>query len=343
MNSLPPPVTRSLLSDSKLHDWWQHQWYQTPVPNAGLRLLEAVFLQAVRLRRQAYRNGLRKRHRLPVPVVVVGNLTVGGVGKTPLVIWLAGELSRRGLRPGIVSRGYGGNRTHQPLGVVPDSDPADCGDEPVLIARRTGCPVVVARQRVAAARYLLATTDCNVLIADDGLQHYALERDVEIAVIDGLRRFGNGHCLPAGPLREPPARLEQVDRIIYSGTGPDGASVMVLEGEVAINLVKPDMSRPLTDFQAQPLYAMAGIGHPSRFFDHLEARGLRPEARVYPDHHVYTQDDLPGPSNRPLLMTEKDAVKCTRFADSDCWYVPVQAKLPPDTADSLCQLIIGKL
>jgi tetraacyldisaccharide 4'-kinase len=161
MNSQPPPVTRSLLSDSNLHDWWQYQWYQTPVPNAGLLLLETVFRQAVGLRRQAYRNGLRKRHRLPVPVVVVGNLTVGGVGKTPLVIWLAGELSRRGLKPGIVSRGYGGNRTHQPLAVGPDSNPADCGDEPVLIARRTGCQTTGGCGQIPAGHHRLQCADCR--------------------------------------------------------------------------------------------------------------------------------------------------------------------------------------
>jgi tetraacyldisaccharide 4'-kinase len=324
------------------YDWLQHQWYQAETPSPLLLPLEKLFFQAVKVRRRAYARGLRKTVRLPVPVIVIGNITVGGVGKTPLVIWLAHALSARGLKPGIISRGHGGRATALPLRVYPDSDPLEAGDEPVLIAQKTGCPVVVAKKRVLAGQHLLAVTDCDVVIADDGLQHYALERDVEIAVIDGFRPVGNGHLLPAGPLREPPQRLSEVDRILYAGTGPEGEIIMTLQGEVAVNLADPRNRRPLRDFQGQPCYAMAGIGHPARFFDYLETLGLQPETRAYPDHCIYGPHDLNRPEDWPVFMTEKDAVKCTRFADSRCWSVPVEAVLPPGTADSLHQLISGK-
>ncbi len=327
---------------TRCHDWLQQQWYQTETPSSLLLPLEKLFRQAVRARRTAYAAGARKTVRLPVPVIVIGNITVGGVGKTPLVIWLARELIARGLKPGIISRGYGGRRSTLPLRVYPDSDPLEAGDEPVLIAQKTGCPVVVAKKRALAGQYLLAVADCDVVIADDGLQHYALERNVEIAVMDGFRPLGNGHLLPAGPLREPPERLSEVNRVIYSGTGPVGETVMTLQGDMAINLADPTRRRPLRDFQDQPCYALAGIGHPGRFFSHLENHGLQPETRAYPDHYAYCPNDLNRPQDWPVFMTEKDAVKCTRFADARCWSVPVDASLPPGTADSLYQLISGK-
>lgn len=337
------PVTEPLQSRTVLHDWLQYQWYHAGSPHSFLLPLEHIFRRAVAIRQKAYRRGYRKTVRLPVPVIVVGNLTVGGVGKTPLVIWLAQELSRKGLKPGIVSRGYGGKHLKTPVSVSASSDPAEVGDEPVLMARRAGCPVVVGKRRAEAGQHLLNTTACNVLIADDGLQHYALARDIEIAVVDGLRHFGNGHLLPAGPLREPPERLDDVEWVVYSETGPDGATIMAMRGDEAVNLADPSLRRPLADFAGQKTYAVAGIGHPARFFRHLESQGLRPDVQSLPDHHVYQPEDLARPHDWPLFMTEKDAVKCSRWADARCWYVPVEACLPPGSADSIYQLIQGKM
>ena len=311
------------------------RWYGDRSPGLLLTGLESVFRRAVTSRQAAYRSGRLPSTRLPVPVIVVGNLTVGGTGKTPLTIWLAEWLRRHGYRPGIVSRGYGGQRHRQPLRVGPESDPGAAGDEPVLIARRTGCPVWVHPQRVAAAHALLAATDCNLIIADDGLQHYALGRDLEIILVDGLRGFGNGHCLPAGPLREPPERLASADWVIYAGAGPDDSLVMTLQGDTAVNLRDPALRRPLASFAGEPLCALAGIGNPQRFFDHLRQHGLTFAARDFPDHHTFQREDLAFAGSGDLLMTEKDAVKCQGFATPHLWQVPVTASLPQTFGEQL--------
>lgn len=322
--------------------WLQHEWYGKASPNPLLRPLEAVFRRAVTLRQRAYREGRKRIERLPVPVIVVGNLSVGGTGKTPLTIWLAGFLKDQGFRPGIVSRGYGGAARKQPLAVTPDTDPREAGDEPVLMARKTGCPVYVFSKRAEAGRALLAETGCDLIVADDGLQHYALARDLEIAVLDGTRGFGNGHCLPAGPLREPPERLNSVDLIVYSGEAPAGGFGMVLEGHEAVNLRDEARRRPLASFAGQPLYALAGLGNPGRFFGHLRSFGLNFEAREFPDHHAFDPEDLRFAGAAPLLMTEKDAVKCRPFAGSDHWYVPVEARLPAAFGEALLKRVREK-
>lgn len=315
--------------------WLQSQWYGPRDPGPLLRSLERIFRKAVILRQAAYLGGKKPVERLPVPVIVVGNLTVGGTGKTPLTLWLADFLKDHGYRPGIVSRGYGGRRQRRPLIVGPETTPEDAGDEPVLMARRAGCPVCVFPQRAEAARALLAGTDCNLILADDGLQHYALGRDIEIAVIDGARGFGNGHCLPAGPLREPPGRLARVDLVVHSGTGPAGSLVMTLPGDIAVNLLDPGQRRPLASFAGRKVHAIAGIGHPQRFFEHLREHGVTLEARAFPDHHAYRRDDLTFAGTAPLLMTEKDAVKCRDFAAPNLWYVPVAARLPAGFGEQL--------
>jgi tetraacyldisaccharide 4'-kinase len=327
---------------NKIDAWLQTEWYARAAPNGALLPWEIVFRQAVRLRRYAYRKGFGESCRLPVPVIVVGNLTVGGTGKTPLVIWLAALLRRAGYRPGVISRGYGAAAGSVPLPVAADSDPRRVGDEPVLIARRTGCPVCVHPRRAAAGRVLLESAGCDVLIADDGLQHYALARDVEIAVVDGRRGFGNGHCLPAGPLREPPERLNAVDFVVYSGDGPPGGTVMVLEGREAVNLADETLRRPLQSFAGEAVHAVAGIGHPQRFFAHLQGFGLRCDCREFPDHHDFRREDLEPPGHGPVLMTEKDAVKCFALAGPRYWYVPVDAKLPAAFGENLLQLLKAK-
>jgi tetraacyldisaccharide 4'-kinase len=308
--------------------WLDQQWYSAEAPSRLLTRLEILYRRAIGRRREAYRTGRKPVERLPVPVIVVGNLTVGGTGKTPLSMWLAEFLREHGYRPGIISRGYGGQPHPQPLLVRTDTSPRAAGDEPVLMARRTGCPVCVFPRRGAAGRHLLTATDCNLLIADDGLQHYALGRDIEIAVVDGQRGLGNGHCLPAGPLREPPDRLREVDWIIYTGAGPEGATIMTLVGDMAVNLRHPEQRRPLSEFAGSTVHAVAAIGNPRRFFESLRQHGLTLEARAFPDHHAYRQHDLAHTAKLPVLMTEKDAVKCLDFATPNLWYVPVEARLP---------------
>ena len=315
--------------------WLDQQWYSAAKPSRLLTGLETLYRRSVGLRRDSYRTGRKPVEHLPVPVIVVGNLTVGGAGKTPLSIWLAGFLREHGYRPGLISRGYGGQTQPEPLRVGTDTSAQAAGDEPVLMARRTGCPVCVFPRRVEAGRHLLATTDCNLLIADDGLQHYALGRDIEIAVVDGQRGLGNGHCLPAGPLREPPERLDEVDWIIYSGAGPAGATIMTLAGDLAVNLRDPGQRRPLGDFAGATVHAVAAIGHPQRFFQSLRQHGLTLDARAFPDHHAYRPHDLAYADDRPVLMTEKDAVKCLDFATDTLWYVPVEARLPPSFGNQL--------
>lgn len=291
--------------------------------------LAALFWLASSLRRHAYRRGLLPSERLPVPVIVVGNLTVGGTGKTPLVIWLARHLAARGWRPGVVSRGYGA-RVVASTPVGPGTDPGRAGDEPVLIAQRAGCPVVVDRDRVRGARWLLEEARCDVVIADDGLQHYRLARDVEIVVVDGARRFGNGFLLPAGPLREGRARLAAADLVIANGVPAVGEhSMAVVPGE-AYALADGTRRQPLAAWEGRPVVAVAGIGHPERFFRMLEDAGLRVEGRPFADHHRYAAADVAPPRDgRPLLVTEKDAVKCRAFAGPAHWVVPVEAVPDP--------------
>lgn len=284
------------------------------------------------LRRALYRAGALRSKRLAVPVIVIGNLTAGGTGKTPVTIALADALRRRGYRPGVVSRGYGGTQ-REPVLLGDNPNPAVVGDEPCLI-HASGTVVAVGRDRPATAQ-LLIDAGCDVVIADDGLQHYALARDVEICVIDGVRRFGNGRLLPAGPLREPMSRLQQVDfRICNGGVFSPGDVPMQLQGGQVRALVDGH-NQPLADFAGQAVHAVAAIGHPQRFFASLRSQGLQVTEHAFPDHHAFVERDLSFGDNRPLLMTEKDAVKCRAFARPHWWSVPVRAVLPPAFFDEL--------
>lgn len=307
-----------------LERWLLRRWYGGVAPGPGLRLLSLLFGGAVALRGWLYRRGLLRTHRLRVPVIVVGNLVAGGSGKTPLTIALARGLVAQGWRPGIVSRGYG-RQSQDPVRATAGVPPELCGDEPLLIARQTGLPVFVDSDRVAAARRLVAE-GCNLIIADDGLQHRRLGRDIEIEVIDGERRHGNGRLMPAGPLREPAGR--RVDLRVANGG-------VAREDEWPMRLVLGDAepldggpSRPLATFAGAPVHAVAGIGHPGRFFDALRERGLSPIEHPFPDHHPFVRDDLRFTPAHPLLMTEKDAVKCVDFPLPQAWAVPVRAELP---------------
>lgn len=290
--------------------------------------------------RYSYKTGLKKSWRASVPVVVVGNLTAGGNGKTPVVIWLVETLQQHGFRVGVVSRGYGGRAEHYPLLLTEATPTTQAGDEPVLIFQRTGAPVAVSPVRSDAVKALLDGNELDVIITDDGLQHYALQRDIEIVVIDGVRRFGNGHWLPAGPMRERESRLRSVDAVITNGgTARPGELAMFLQPGKAINLVTGEQC----DASAlKNVVAIAGIGHPPRFFSTLKQLGINVQKEVaFSDHQAYTSGQLsavkaPG---QALLMTEKDAVKCRSFAQPDWWYLPVDAKIEGDQAEKLLQRI----
>jgi tetraacyldisaccharide 4'-kinase len=313
----------------------EHYWYRKNAISTLLLPLSWAYQGLSQVRRAYYRQLNQRRSRPSVPVVVVGNVTVGGTGKTPLINWLADLLKARGYKPGIVSRGYGGRTKSWPQFVNNDSDPTQVGDEPVLIASHCRCPVVVDPNRSTALYTLLNASDCDVILSDDGLQHYALIRDIEIAVIDGDRRFGNGYCLPAGPLRESPRRLRQVDFVVANGRARDSEISMNLEGEYAVNLMEPAHQRPLNQFSRSRIHAIAGIGNPNRFFEMLKRRGLEIDDHPFPDHFLFTARDLEFQDRVPVLMTEKDAVKIKRFAKPNFWYVPIQAVLEPGFADSL--------
>jgi len=290
------------------------------------------------LRRFLYRIRLFGSAAAGVPVVVVGNLSVGGSGKTPLVLHVAALLREHGWKPGIVSRGYLGTAAHGAPAAGPReatiaSDPAEVGDEPMLLARRSGCPVWVAADRVAACRALRAQhPDVDVIVADDGLQHYALRRDLEICVVDG-RGFGNGFLLPAGPLREPPSRLAGVDAVVAHDAPAAGGFRMALVGDTLVRLNDARDARPLKSFAGRRVHAVAGIGDPARFFRQLAAAGLQVVPHAFPDHHAFRAEDFDFGDADPVVMTEKDAVKCKRIAQADARrefrVFPVSAALDP--------------
>lgn len=297
----------------------------------------------ISLRRSAYRIGILRSTRVSLPVIIVGNITVGGTGKTPLVAWLAEYLRGKGYKPGIISRGYGGTASSWPQQVRPDSDPGVVGDEAVLLAIKTRCPMAVAPDRVAAANALIEYSDCDVILCDDGLQHYALQRDLEIAVIDGVRRFGTGFLLPAGPLREPVSRLQEVDLIVVNGLGREQEYPMKMKPGNAHNLLDPDKFCALHDFRPQTVHAVAAIGNPERFFRSLQQAGLQLQTHIFPDHYPFQPDDIRFGDGRPVLMTEKDAVKCRHFATANDWYVPVQARMSDDFCTCLDELLDTRL
>lgn len=324
--------------------WFNRVWYGGSSAPAWLLPLSALYAVVCAARRVAYAKRWRRSVRLSQPVIVIGNLTVGGTGKTPLVCWLAGQLSQRGASVGIVTRGHGGAAEAPQL--VHPGDQADLvGDEPLLLCRRTHRPVAVGRDRPAAAQ-LLIDAGCDVILSDDGLQHYALQRDCEIAVIDGERRFGNGCLLPAGPLREAAARLSTVDAVVVNG-GPGhshGANElrMDLDGLMAV-AVQGGSARPLSEFYGQTVHALAAIGNPRRFFDLLRSKGIRVTEHPLPDHAALSKDDICFPDGRPVLMTEKDAVKCARIAGPEHWYVPVDAGFSARDADALLAIVLDAI
>jgi tetraacyldisaccharide 4'-kinase len=307
-----------------VQSWFNDIWYRRAAPPWWLLPLSAIYGAACGLRRRAYAANLRRHTRLSQPVIVVGNLSVGGTGKTPLVCWLVAHLAARGFKPGVVTRGYGGS-SRRVQRVAPADDPEVVGDEAVLLARRTQVPVAIGRNRPAAAQ-LLIDAGCDVVVSDDGLQHYALARDCEIVVIDGDRRIGNGRLLPAGPLRESAARLRDVDAVVLNGGGlaMGGALRMQLKASTAIEL-KRGTAKALSEFAGQSVHAIAAIGNPQRFFDMLQSLRINVVPHPLPDHAHLRAADICFADDRAVLMTEKDAVKCAQIAGPQHWYVPISA------------------
>lgn len=320
---------------SPLRRWLERRWYGG-TPPLPLLPVAAAYGLVMRVRSWAYARSWLASRSPGVPVVVVGNLTVGGTGKTPLVIWLAAALRDAGYRPGVVLRGYGG-RARAARVVAAGDDAAQVGDEAVLIARRLAVPVAVGVDRVAAAE-LLVRRGCTVVVADDGLQHLALQRDFSIAVIDGARGLGNGALLPAGPLREPSSALDALDAVVINGeeaghidTGRKALHMTLLP--MSLREVRTGREGSLESLRGTSVHAVAGTGHPQRFFAMLRGLGAQPIEHAFADHHGYHAGDLDFGDALPIVMTEKDAVKCAAFADKRVWYLGVAAHLPqPDAA-----------
>lgn len=317
-----------------MSQWLTDSWYQPGLTRWLLAPLSGLYRLVTGGRRCLYKHKLLPVHQLPVPVIVVGNITVGGTGKTPLVIALVKALQEQGWHPGVISRGYGGQSDFYPLVLTTETSATVAGDEPVLIRHATDCPVVVAPDRVAAGQALLASANCDVIVADDGLQHYRLARDIEIVVIDGNRQFGNRCCLPAGPLREPLNRLNEIDFQVLHNANGVGRFTMSTQITEAINL-QTSQRQPLTEFTGQTVHAIAGIGHPPRFFDALSAIGINVIPHAFADHHRYTTKDLDFKDGKPVLMTEKDAVKCQDIVQTHFWSVPLIAEVDTTLLDAV--------
>ncbi len=329
--------------------WLHRVWYEGAGPVWPLLPLSALYWLVVRLRRSGYRAGLFRQETLPVPVIVVGNITAGGTGKTPVTVWLARELKARGFNPGIVSRGYGGSHAASPMRVDEASDPAVVGDEPVLLARRSSCPVVVDRDRVRAAG-MLVDDGADLVIADDGLQHLKLGRSYEICVIDGNRWLGNRHVLPAGPLREPERRIDDVDQVLVNGRCPANCRLANEQNALAFSLqasevcrLNGSLVRPIQNFTEQTVHAVAAIGNPGRFFASLRALGMQVIEHPFPDHAPLDIESLTFADNFDILMTEKDAVKLgTQVADR-FWYVPVDLQMQTSLAGPWLEQIESRM
>jgi len=337
----------SATKTSQLAMSFQDSWYARVWWLQLLRPVSWLFRGLVAIRAARYaRDSIQLRSA--IPVVVVGNITVGGSGKTPLLIALVDELKRRGHRVGIVSRGYGGRSSQYPLRVTPETSPDHCGDEPAMLADKLAVPVVVDPRRARAIASLENDSDyaCDVIFSDDGLQHYAMSRDIEIVVVDAVRGFGNGLCFPAGPLREPLSRLASVDFLVSNGEDklrnlpPQYSFVpMTLEPVACVNMRSGERVAIKDFFRKQMVHGVAAIGNPQRFFDSLRTLGSQVIEHPFPDHHRYASTDLNFGDALPIVMTEKDAVKCRGFALRNAWYIEVKATLP----ESFVEAVIGKI
>lgn len=342
-----------------------HYWHSLNTVSLALAPVSLLFCLLVSIRRYLYRSGIMTSCSMPVPVIVVGNIYIGGNGKTPFVIWLVEQLKLAGYKPAVVSRGYGAREQSAdfpwPRQVDVQQDPLLFGDEPFMIHQVTGCPVMVDPQRCRALKAIIEQTDCDIIISDDGLQHYAMQRFMEINISDAGRLYGNGLCLPAGPLRETVSRLSQVDYIVYNVSR--GQLDLAIQAKMQLRkngllsgnkefFMDYDFSTlhavsagsgeamTLSDFKGKIVHAVAGIGDPEQFFNLLTAQGLKVIEHPFADHHQYQQDDLLFDESNvsyPIIMTEKDAVKCRSFAHSDVWYLPVKARLDDNLSSCILQ------
>ncbi len=321
-----------------------HYLYQHSVLNYAMYPLACCYQLIIWIRKKLYEYGFYKKNRIDRLVIVVGNITLGGTGKTPFVIWLAKTLCANGYHPGIISRGYKSKKNNQPTLVSTNSHITDVGDEALILAKHSLCPLVIARNRVAAAQHLIARVpDCDVIISDDGLQHYALERDIEILLVDGLRKFGNGLCLPAGPLREPISRTASVDIVVSNQVISDQSAsdeyCFQLAPLALCSVSEPSTQLPISALKDQSVHAVAGIGHPQQFFSQLRAYTDRLIEHAFPDHHCFQPDEIDFPEANFIVMTEKDAVKCTGFANQQCWYVSTEVKVSAGLWQRLHELL----
>lgn len=312
----------------KLGERLVRAWYAGHAGLVALWPLERLYRSVVQRKRRQFLSGKLGSYRAPVPVIIVGNITVGGTGKTPLILWLIEYCRARGLRVGVVSRGYGGEPPERPWRVNKEDDPAIAGDEPLLLVQRSGVPMAIDPQRPRAIQLLLEQEPLDLILSDDGLQHYQLQRDLELVLIDESRGLGNGRCLPAGPLREPAGRLGEVDAVLFNGAVADKQQgyAMQLRPTALVHVASGERV-PLEHFpQGQLMHAVAGIGNPQRFFHTLRELGWQPQEHPYADHARFVAADLQFGDNLPVLMTEKDAVKCRTIAPDNAWYLQVDAQ-----------------
>lgn len=339
------------MSSGAAYKWIHRVWYEDASWGWVLLPLSGLYWLILSVRKILFDSGVLKTHRAAIPVVIVGNITAGGTGKTPTVLWLVEQLRARGFNPGIVSRGYGGSKADSSMRVEPDTDASVAGDEPVLLARRGHCPVVVDPDRARAAA-MLVDDGADVVIADDGLQHYRLARDYEICVIDGTRGLGNRRLLPAGPLREGAHRLDDVEQVLVNGallrdvdkqtTAEQNAISFDLVATEACRL-NGSLARPIERFAGTTVHAVAGIGNPRRFFDLLRAQGIQVIEHVFQDHAELSEKDIEYGDDFEVFMTEKDAVKLGRSARDKFWYVPVELEMDPVEAAPLLEQIESRL
>ncbi|PIE39161.1 MAG: tetraacyldisaccharide 4'-kinase [Gammaproteobacteria bacterium] len=325
------PTSKPGWQDKLLAAWYRGAWWLILLYPVSL-----LFRFVAAVRKWLYQTGLKTSWRAPVPVVIVGNITLGGTGKTPVIISLVQALQAAGKNVAVISRGYGAAGPF-PHRVTADSRAEQCGDEPLLIYQRTGCVVVAGPKRRLSIEMALREQPIDIVLCDDGLQHYALARDYEIAVLDAARGVGNGWCLPAGPLREPPSRLQSVDTVLYRGGSAADTAVTYQFGAL-VNLKTGEQRAFSPASLGESVYALAGIGQPQQFFDALLAQGFRPEPHIFADHHRFTARDLQALGDKPLIMTEKDAVKCRSFASDKHWFLPISATLPDGLAEALIAL-----
>ena len=317
-------------------------WYSKNIFSLLLSPLSLIYISIIYLRYTLYQLGLISITKINVPTIVIGNIVAGGTGKTPLVIWLAKHFKDKGFLPGIVSRGYGGTYLSNIELVKPTSNPMLVGDEPVIIARNTNCPVVVAKKRAKGAKELVEKYNCNIILCDDGMQHYSLARDIEIAVIDGQRRFGNNYCFPAGPLREPKSRIFKADLIVSKYNARTCEHKMDYTYHQLVSLNELSKTIPISDLHGMTVHAIAGINNPDHFFSYLRSHKLELIVHKFPDHYSYTEDDVKFDDNFPVVMTEKDAVKCQNYSSDKHWYIPISAELSKSFVCDLDKLM-GKI